>query len=58
MPIPLEHYFDFSSPHGDIASAKVDGLAAGYGRAVLWQPFPPGSDRLDHLEKWPANGGF
>jgi 2-hydroxychromene-2-carboxylate isomerase len=35
---PLEFYFDFSSPYGYFASAKIDALAARYGRDVKWQP--------------------
>jgi 2-hydroxychromene-2-carboxylate isomerase len=35
---PLEFYFDFSSPYGYFASAKIDGLAAKHQREVKWQP--------------------
>ena len=35
---PLEFYFDFSSPYGYFASAKIDDLAARHGRHVEWQP--------------------
>ena len=34
----LDFYFDFSSPYGYLASAKIDDLAAKYGRSVTWRP--------------------
>jgi len=39
MPAPIDFYFDFSSPYGYFASAKIDALAAKYGREVIWRPF-------------------
>lgn len=38
MPQSVEFYFDFSSPYGYFAAAKIDGLAARYGRATVWRP--------------------
>lgn len=38
MNAPIDFYFDFSSPYGYLASEKIDGLAARYGRAVRWKP--------------------
>jgi len=35
---PLEFYFDFSSPYGYFAAARIDDLAARHGRAVTWRP--------------------
>lgn len=35
---PVEFYFDFISPFGYLAAAKIDELAARYGRDVRWQP--------------------
>lgn len=35
----IEFYFDFSSPYGYVASAKIDALAARHGREVLWRPY-------------------
>ena len=35
----IDFYFDFSSPYGYIASAKIDALAAKHGREALWRPF-------------------
>ena len=35
---PLEFYFDFSSPYGYFAAARIDDLAARHGRAVIWRP--------------------
>lgn len=34
----LEFYFDFSSPYGYFAAAKIDGVAAKYGRTTVWHP--------------------
>lgn len=38
MANPVDFYFDFSSPYGYLASAKIDDLAAKYGRTVTWRP--------------------
>lgn len=38
MSEPIEFYFDFSSPYGYLASEKIDGVAAKYGRKVRWRP--------------------
>jgi len=38
MAQPLEFYFDYSSPYGYLAGAKIDALAAKYGRGVVWRP--------------------
>ena len=38
MSAAIDFYFDFSSPYGYIAAAKVDALAAKYGRVVNWRP--------------------
>jgi 2-hydroxychromene-2-carboxylate isomerase len=34
----VEFYFDFSSPYGYFAAARIDDLAARNGRAVTWRP--------------------
>jgi 2-hydroxychromene-2-carboxylate isomerase len=39
MAAPIDFYFDFSSPYGYLASHKIDGLAAKYGREVAWRPY-------------------
>jgi len=39
MSTPITFYFDFSSPYGYIASAKIDALAAKHNRDVIWRPF-------------------
>jgi 2-hydroxychromene-2-carboxylate isomerase len=36
---PIEFYFDFSSPHGYLASYRVDEIAAEFGRDVTWRPY-------------------
>jgi 2-hydroxychromene-2-carboxylate isomerase len=38
MSVPIEFYFDFSSPYGYIAAEKIDALAAKYGRTTNWHP--------------------
>ncbi|MBI4207506.1 MAG: 2-hydroxychromene-2-carboxylate isomerase [Betaproteobacteria bacterium] len=35
---PIDFYFDFSSPYGYFASTRIDGIAAKYGREVVWRP--------------------
>jgi len=36
--VPIEFYFDFSSPYGYVAAQKIDALAARHGRTVDWKP--------------------
>ena len=38
MPIPIEFYFDFSSPYGYLAAQRIEALAAKHGRTVNWRP--------------------
>ena len=38
MADPMDFYFDFSSPYGYFAAAKIDALAAKHGRSVNWRP--------------------
>lgn len=38
MSQPIEFYFDFSSPYGYFAAAKIEALAAKYGRTTTWRP--------------------
>ena len=38
MTAAIDFYFDFSSPYGYMAAAKVEPLAAKHGRAVNWRP--------------------
>jgi 2-hydroxychromene-2-carboxylate isomerase len=38
MAAAIDFYFDFSSPYGYIAAAKVEALAAKHGRGVNWRP--------------------
>ncbi len=38
MSQPIDFYFDFSSPFGYLASLRIDGLAAEFGRSVAWRP--------------------
>ncbi len=34
----IEFYFDFSSPYGYLAAARIDDLAGRHGRTVHWRP--------------------
>lgn len=38
MANPIDFYFDFSSPYGYFASARIEELAAKHGRSVNWRP--------------------
>ncbi|MDP1671770.1 MAG: 2-hydroxychromene-2-carboxylate isomerase [Burkholderiales bacterium] len=38
MSQPVDFYFDFSSPYGYFAAAKVDALAARHGCSTTWRP--------------------
>jgi 2-hydroxychromene-2-carboxylate isomerase len=38
MSAAIDFYFDFSSPYGYFAAARIDELAAKYGRDVEWHP--------------------
>ena len=38
MAAAIDFYFDFSSPYGYFASMRIDGIAAIYGREVIWRP--------------------
>lgn len=38
MANPIDFYFDFSSPYGYFAAAKIDALAATHRREVVWHP--------------------
>lgn len=38
MTAAIDFYFDFSSPYGYMAAAKVEALAAKHGRIVNWRP--------------------
>ncbi len=38
MAVPIDFYFDFSSPYGYIGSTKIEALAAKHGRGVVWRP--------------------
>jgi len=35
---PIDFFFDFSSPYGYFAAAKIEAIAARYGRSVNWRP--------------------
>lgn len=38
MAAAIDFYFDFSSPYGYMAAAKLESLAARHGRGVNWRP--------------------
>ncbi len=35
---PIDFFFDFSSPYGYFAAARIDSIAARHGRSVTWRP--------------------
>lgn len=43
MAAPLEFYFDFYSPYGYLAAARIDAIAGQHGREVIWRPFLVGA---------------
>ena len=43
MPEPIDFFFDFASPYGYFASARVDELARRHGRDVNWWAFMVGA---------------
>lgn len=38
MSDPIDFYFDFSSPYGYFGAEKIEDLAAGFDRQVIWHP--------------------
>lgn len=58
----LTFHFDFSSPYGYLASTKIDGLGAKYGREVIWKPFLIGATfkvtGLPSLVEVPLKGDY
>lgn len=36
---PIDFYFDFISPYGYLAAARIGEIGARYGRPVAWRPF-------------------
>ena len=36
---PIDFYFDFISPYGYLAAARIEEIGAKYGRPVVWRPF-------------------
>ncbi len=36
---PIDFYFDFISPYGYLAAARIEEIGARYGRPVKWRPF-------------------
>jgi len=43
MPNPIDFYFEFASPYGYLASTRIDGIGARYGREVRWRPIMLGA---------------
>jgi len=38
MALPVDFYFDFSSPYGYFAATRIDDIAARHGRNTAWHP--------------------
>ncbi|MEK6593245.1 MAG: 2-hydroxychromene-2-carboxylate isomerase [Pseudomonadota bacterium] len=62
MATPIDFYFDFSSPYGYFASARIDELAAKHGRNVIWHPILLGAvfkiTGQQPLPTIPLKGGY
>ncbi|MBI5164162.1 MAG: 2-hydroxychromene-2-carboxylate isomerase [Magnetospirillum sp.] len=43
MPAAIDFYFDFASPYGYFAAARIEALGARCGRPVAWKPIMIGS---------------
>ncbi|WP_349251890.1 2-hydroxychromene-2-carboxylate isomerase [Azoarcus sp. L1K30] len=37
--LPIDFWFDFSSPYGYLMAESIDAVAAAHGRTVRWRPF-------------------
>lgn len=59
---PIDFYFDFSSPYGYFAAAKIDDIAARHGRTVTWRPILLGAvfkvTGQQPLPTIPLKGGY
>ncbi len=62
MAAPVEFYFDFSSPYGYFAAAKIDEIAARHQRGVIWRPFLLGAvfkiTKMQPLLDYPIKGDY
>lgn len=64
MAAPIGFHFDFSSPYGYLASAKIDAVASKHGRTLLCRPHLPGVSlkhmpmKADQPERRPDTGGW
>ncbi len=38
-PAPIDFYFDFISPYGYLAAARIEEIGGRHGRPVVWRPF-------------------
>ncbi len=58
----MDFYFDFSSPYGYFAAAKIDALAAKYDRVAVWRPVLLGAmfkiTGQQPLTAIPVKGGY
>lgn len=62
MATPVDFYFDFSSPYGYFAAAKIDEIASRHKRTVNWRPFLLGAvfkiTRMQPLLDYPLKGDY
>ncbi|HEX9466722.1 MAG TPA: 2-hydroxychromene-2-carboxylate isomerase [Alphaproteobacteria bacterium] len=62
MATPIDFYFDFSSPYGYFAAAKIDEIAARHKRGVNWRPFLLGAvfkiTKMQPLVDYPLKGDY
>lgn len=43
MPEPIDFFFDFSSPYGYLAAARIEEVLGGRGREIVWRPYMLGA---------------
>jgi 2-hydroxychromene-2-carboxylate isomerase len=59
---PIDFYFDFSSPYGYFAAARIEDIAARHGRTVTWRPILLGAifkvTRQQPLPTIPLKGDY
>jgi 2-hydroxychromene-2-carboxylate isomerase len=62
MAAPVDFYFDFSSPYGYFAAAKIDEIASRHQRTVNWRPFLLGAvfkiTKMQPLLDYPLKGDY
>ncbi|USG60218.1 2-hydroxychromene-2-carboxylate isomerase [Sneathiella marina] len=62
MPLPIDFYFDFSSPYAYLGSRLIGPVAKKHGREVRWHPFMLGvamkGEKTFPLTQYPLKGDY